>query len=155
MFVMVCARLPEALPQLDAGQVTRSSMYSILKSLHTILAALTISGFLLRGYWMLTGSGLFRNRVTRIAPHIVDTLFLATAIWMVVEVQLAPLAQAWLQAKLVGLLAYIGLGMIAFRFSKTVEARIIAFVGAITSFTYVVGAAVSKSPWSWLAYLTS
>jgi len=130
-------------------------MYPILKSLHTILAVLTISGFLLRGYWMITESTLFRNRVTRVAPHLVDTLFLATAVWMVVEVQLAPLSQPWLQAKLVGVLAYIGLGMLTFRFSKTVEIRMIAFVGAITSFAYVVGAAVSKNPWSWLGYLTS
>ena len=128
-------------------------MYPILKSLHTILAALTISGFLLRGYWMITESELFRNRVTRIAPHVVDTLFLATAVWMVVEVQLAPLAQSWLQAKLVGLLAYILLGMLAFRFGRSLEIRIVAFAGALASFSYVAGAAVSKSPLSWLAYL--
>ncbi len=130
-------------------------MYPTLKVLHTVLATLTICGFLLRGYWMITDSDLFRNRVTRVAPHIVDTLFLVTAIWMIFEVQFAPLGQPWLQAKLVGLLAYILLGMTAFRFSKTVEIRLAAFVGAISSFAYVVGAAVSKSPWSWLAYLTS
>ena len=129
-------------------------MYPTLKTLHTVLAALTISGFLLRGYWMLTGSALFRNRATRIAPHVVDTLFLATAIWMVFEMQLAPLGQPWLQAKLVGLLAYIGLGMIAFRFSATPGTRLLAFVGAITSFAYVVGAALSKSPTSWSAFFS-
>ena len=129
-------------------------MYPILKVLHTILATLTICGFLLRGYWLLTDSGLFRNRVTRIAPHLVDTLFLVTAIWMIVELQFTPLNQPWLQAKLVGLLAYIVLGMTAFRFSKTVEIRIIAFVAAIASFAYVVGAALSKSPASWLAYFS-
>ena len=129
-------------------------MYPILKSLHTILAALTISGFLLRGYWMITESTLFRNRVTRIAPHLVDTLFLATAVWMVVELQLEPLAQPWLQAKLVGVLGYIGLGMLAFRFGRTTEIRLIAFVAAIASFAYVVGAALSKSPASWIAYFS-
>ncbi len=128
-------------------------MYATLKTVHTVLAALTISGFLLRGHWMLTGSALFRNRATRIAPHVVDSLFLATAIWMVFEMRLAPLGQPWLQAKLVGLLVYIGLGIIAFRFSKAVEIQIAAFFGAITSFVYVVGVAVSKNPWSWLAYL--
>ena len=128
-------------------------MYPILKVLHTIFATLTICGFLLRGYWLITGSVLFRNRVTRVAPHIVDTLFLATAIWMVAELRFTPLQQPWLQAKLVGLLAYILLGMTAFRFSRTVEIRLAAFIGAIVSFVYVVGAALSKSPASWAAYI--
>ena len=128
-------------------------MYPILKFLHTVLAALTISGFLLRGYWMLSGSGLFRNRVTRIAPHVVDTLFLTTAVWMVVEMHLAPLSQPWLQAKLAGLLAYIAPGMVAF--GRTATTRLIAFVGAVASFTYVVGAALSKSPASWFAFVST
>lgn len=54
------------------------SVYLTLKLLHVVFAAATLLGFLLRGYWMITESDLLRSRMTRIAPHIVDTLFLAT-----------------------------------------------------------------------------
>ena len=129
-------------------------MYLILKNFHMALAALTICGFLLRGYWMLSGSGLHLNRATKVVPHIVDTLFFGTAIWMVVEADIAPLQHAWLLAKFAGLITYIGFGMVAFRFGRTNEVKLIAFIGAVASFAYVVGAAITKSPLSWIAYLT-
>jgi uncharacterized membrane protein SirB2 len=128
-------------------------MYMILKTLHTTFAALTISGFLLRGFWIMTGSVLHQNRATKIVPHVIDSLFFGTAIWLVVELHVAPLQHPWLLAKFAGLIAYIGLGMVAFRFGRTTETRAVAFIGAVASFAYVVGAAVSKSPLSWLAYL--
>jgi len=128
-------------------------MYLILKNIHVAFAVLTICGFLLRGYWMLSGSILHRNRATKIVPHIVDTLFFGTAIWMVLESGIAPLQHAWLLAKFAGLIAYIGFGMVAFRFGRTHEIRLLAFIGAVAAFAYVVGAAISKSPLSWIAYL--
>ena len=128
-------------------------MYLILKTFHTVLAVLAISGFLLRGYWMVTGSAMLRKRATKIAPHAIDTLFFVTAIWLIVELNLAPMQHAWLLAKFAGLIAYIGLGMVAFRFGRNIEIRTIAFVGAVASFAYIVGVALSKSPISWIAYL--
>ena len=65
-------------------------MYLILKNIHIVFAVLTICGFLLRGYWMLSGSILHQNRATKVVPHIVDTLFFGTAIWMVLESGIAP-----------------------------------------------------------------
>ncbi len=126
-------------------------MYLIIKYFHTALAALTISGFLLRGFWAVTGSDLLRRRVIRIAPHIIDTLFLAAGIALVVMLDLNPLQHAWLLAKFAGLLAYIGLGMVAMRFGRSREIRIVAFVGAVALFAYIVGVALSKSPASWIA----
>ncbi len=130
-------------------------MYMILKTFHTVFAALTISGFLLRGFWMMTGSVLHQNRATKIVPHVIDSLFFGTAIWLVLELHIAPLQHPWLLAKFAGLIAYIGLGMVAFRFGRTTEIRMIAFVGAVASFAYIVGVALSKSPWSWIAYPTT
>ncbi|NIL94303.1 MAG: regulator SirB, partial [Woeseiaceae bacterium] len=49
-----------------------------------------------------------------------------------------------------GLVFYIGLGMIAFRFGRTPGIKVAAFLGAVLSFAYIVGAAVQKSPISWL-----
>jgi uncharacterized membrane protein SirB2 len=114
-------------------------------------AALAITGFLLRAYWAMTGSVLRQHRATKILPHIVDALFLGTGIWLIVLLNLDWTKHAWLLAKFAGLFAYIGLGMVAFRFGRTPQIRAVAFVGAVASFAYIVGAALTKSALSWLA----
>ena len=129
-------------------------MYVALKYTHLLLAMVTISGFVVRGYWMMNNSPMLAMRVTRIAPHIVDTVFLMTGIAMVYILALPLMRSPWLLAKFAGLIAYIVLGAIALRRGPTKEIRLLAFVGALSAFAYVWGAAVAKSPASWLAYLT-
>ena len=128
------------------------SMYSALKTVHIFCAMLTIVGFILRGYWMLTSSVLLERRVTRTVPHIVDTIFLLSGIAMLVMLSLNPLTQSWLVAKFTGLLAYISLGMIALRRGPTRASRQGAFIGALAVYAYIVGVALSHSPLSWIAY---
>ena len=68
--------------------------YFILKTVHIVAAVTAISGFLLRGYWMLTDSDKLQRRVTRILPHVVDTIFLLSGVaftkspfsWLMVSV---------------------------------------------------------------------
>jgi len=127
------------------------AMYALLKSTHVILAYVTIAGFVLRGYWMAMGSDLSRHRVTRIAPHIIDTVFLLSGIGLLFYLALQPTQQPWLLAKFVGLVAYIVLGMFALRFGKSTPVRLLAFVAALSVYAYVVGVALSRSPASWLA----
>ena len=127
-------------------------MYLIIKYFHMTFAALAVTGFLLRGYWRMTGSPLYQNRAARIVPHINDALFLATGVWLISILNLQWTQHAWLLAKFAGLAGYIGFGMVAFRFGKSDEIRLIAFVAAIASFAFIVGAALTKSPLSWLAY---
>jgi len=127
-------------------------MYLIIKNIHMAFATLTIIGFLLRGYWRISGSSFYKSRAMKVVPHAIDAMFLATGIWLIVILNLNPMQHPWLLAKFLTLFAYVGLGMIAFRFGRTPEIRLIAFVGAVASFAFVVGAAVAKSPMSWLAY---
>ena len=127
-------------------------MYLIVKYIHMAFATLTIIGFLLRGYWRISGSNLHQNRAMKVVPHAIDAMFLATGVWLIVMLKLNPMQHPWLLAKFVALFAYVGLGMVAFRFGRTPAIRLIAFVGAVASFAFVVGAAIVKSPLSWLAY---
>jgi len=129
--------------------------YLILKTIHVVAATTTISGFLLRGYWMLTASDKLQHPATRIAPHVVDTVFLLSGVAMVWQLHLNPFTQPWLVAKFAGLIAYILLGAIAIKRGKTLQIRMIALVGAVSVFAYIVGVALSKSPASWLRYLIS
>ena len=127
-------------------------MYLIIKNIHMAFATLTIVGFLLRGYWRISGSNLYQNRAMKIVPHVVDAMFLATGIWLLMMLNLNPIQHPWLLAKFAALFAYVGLGMVAFRFGRTQEIRLVAYVGALASFAFVVGTAIAKSPLSWLAF---
>jgi len=127
-------------------------MYLIIKNIHMTFAALAVTGFLLRGYWRMTGSPLYKNRAAKIVPHINDALFFVTGVWLISILNLQWTQHAWLLAKFAGLAGYIGFGMVAFRFGKSSEIRLIAFVAAVASFAFIVGAALTKSPLSWLAY---
>ena len=125
--------------------------YLIVKYIHVVAATATISGFLLRGYWMLTESDKLQYRVTRIAPHIVDTVFLLSGVAIIWMLHLNPLTQPWLIAKFTGLIAYIVLGTIAIKRGPTKQIRTIALVGAVSVFAYIAGVAITKAPLSWIA----
>jgi uncharacterized membrane protein SirB2 len=128
-------------------------MYLSIKYAHLSLAILSIAGFLLRGFWMMTGSVLLGHKTVRIVPHVVDTLFFASGVALVVQLALPVMQSPWLLAKFAGLVVYIILGAIALRRGPTMPVRQLAFVGALSAFAYIVGAAVSKSPASWIAFL--
>jgi len=127
--------------------------YLTMKILHVIAALATISGFVLRGYWMMVESEMLQRKFVRIAPHVVDTIFLLSGIALVAMLQLNVLAAPWMLAKLAGLIVYIVLGTVAIRRGPTRQTRSIAFVAALAVFAYIVGVAYSKSAASWLVLL--
>jgi len=120
-----------------------------------ITAIATISGFILRGYWMMQRSDKLQLKIVRIAPHIIDTLFLLSGFALLWVLQLNALSQPWLLAKFTGLIGYIILGAFALKRGSTMQIRVIAFTAALALFAYIIGVAVSKSPASWLAFLTA
>lgn len=128
-------------------------LYSLLKHLHVACAVISGCGFFLRGLWMMRRSPLLDARWVRIAPHVVDTLLLASAIGLVVVTQQYPLAQNWVSAKILGLLAYIGLGMAALRRGRTRTVRIASWVAALAAFGYIVSVALSRNAAGFLAWL--
>lgn len=122
------------------------ALFDTLKGLHIACAFLSISGFTLRGYWMITNNLRLRQRLTRVLPHMLDTLLLGSAIGMLVMWQANPLAIPWLSAKLIALLCYIGLGLVAFRFGTSRRVRATAFGLALLTAAYIVTVAYMKSP---------
>ena len=79
----------------------------LLKHSHISFAALSILFFTLRGYWMLSTPEMLKRRWVRIAPHVIDTLLLVSAIALTITVNQYPLTHSWLTAKLIALVAYI------------------------------------------------
>lgn len=127
--------------------------YTTLKFLHLSLALVSISGFVLRWAWMKSGSALLQHRLTRIVPHVVDTLFLASGIWLTLIIHQYPLVHAWLTAKTIGLLAYIVLGSLALKRARTPAGRTVALLAALLVFAWIATVARSKSAAGFLAAL--
>lgn len=122
------------------------SNFELLKLLHMSCAFLSIGGFTLRGYWMVTDDPRLRRRATRVLPHLLDTLLLGSAIGMLMIWQVNPFSLNWLSAKIIALLLYIGLGMVAFRFGRTRQIQLVAFGLALLTAAYIVAVAYTKSP---------
>lgn len=122
-------------------------MYGFFYALHAGCVVLSIGGFLLRGAWMLTDSPLRATRAARVLPHVVDSFLLLGALGLTTTLGAWPFAQPWLTAKVLALVAYIGLGMVAFRFGPTKRVRATAFGAAIGVVVYLVAVALTKDPW--------
>lgn len=100
---------------------------------------------------MMRGSPLLEQRWVRVVPHVVDTTLLASAIAMAVMTRQYPFVAGWLTAKLLALVGYIGLGMIALKHGKTRSVRVAAWISAQAVFFYIVAVAVTRNPLPWTA----
>ena len=123
----------------------------ILKTLHVTFAALSLAGFFIRGIWMLKDSPLLTRRWVKISPQVVDTVLLVSAIALAVQMRFSPMAQPWLMAKIIALLVYIGVGLVALRFGGTKRIRLAAWLFGLLIFLYIVSVAMSKSALGWFA----
>ena len=123
----------------------------ILKAVHVGSALLSITGFVLRGVWMLLESDALQRRWVKVVPHVVDTVLLTTALTMVFWSAQYPLVQPWLTAKVLALLAYIVLGTIALKRGQTKATRTAALVAALAVFAYIVLVALSRKVMPFLA----
>lgn len=124
--------------------------YLALRALHIGCAVLSIAGFAARGALMLADSPLLQARFARIAPHVVDTVLLASAVWLAWYLGQIPFVHAWVTAKVLALLLYIGLGMFALRRGRTKRLRAAALVAALACAAYIVAVALTRdaTPWS-------
>jgi len=125
--------------------------YVVLKHIHVTAVTLSGAGFALRGALMLRASPWLGHRILKVAPHVIDTVLLASAIAMAVISAQYPLQQGWLTAKLVGLLAYIVLGSFALKRGRTRSIRAGFFVAALLSFAYIVSVALARDPLGFIA----
>ena len=119
-------------------------MTLFLKHLHITCVVLSISGFLVRGVWMMRESPWLQKKWVRVAPHIIDTILLGSAILLTLQIRQYPFVHGWLTAKVLALLAYIVIGAIGLKYGRTKKIRVTAWLGAITIFLYIVLVAVTR-----------
>ncbi len=119
--------------------------YGLIRHIHQLAAATTFALFVLRGVWMLVDSPRLRHRWVRIVPHVVDTLLLGSALLLVWLSGQYPGEAGWLTAKLVALVAYIGLGTVALKRGRTRRVRTAAWLAALAVFGYIVAVAFTRA----------
>lgn len=126
--------------------------YPFLKMVHVGSAVVSLGLFIVRGMWMMASPQLLDRRWVKIAPHVIDTVLLASAIALAVMIGHYPGTHDWLTAKVVGLVVYILLGSIALKRGRTRAVRVSTFFAALAVFGYIVTVAITKSPAGPLAW---
>ena len=127
--------------------------YLTLKAIHQAAVALSISGFFARGLGSLRGDAWVRGRIARTLPHVVDSVLLLSALLLAWTLKLTPVSAPWLAAKIVGLMVYIGLGVVALRPGLSRTVRGMAWGAALSTFGWIVSVAVAKNALGFLSFL--
>lgn len=130
-----------------------AAFYPAIKHLHVTCVILSGTGFFLRGLLMYRDSPLLRQRWIKVAPHINDTVLLAAALALTVLTDQYPFVDAWVTAKVFGLMVYIILGSLALKAGRTRQQRIVAWLASLGVFGYVASVALTKSPWGFFTLL--
>jgi len=123
--------------------------YGSIKNLHLLTVAITATLFLLRFFWLQTGSPMLNKRWVRILPHLNDTLLLLSGAALVAITHFYPFTPqgAWLTEKLFGVIIYIALGFVALgRKPRAQKVRWIAFIVAAAMLVVIYHLAVTKMP---------
>ena len=122
--------------------------YLWVKYLHVTCVVLSVSLFVARGTLELLKQPWRQWRLLKMAPHVIDTVLLTSALWLAWRIGQYPFVNGWLTAKVLALLAYILLGRRALGKNTLARQRLSYFVAALLSVGYIVGVALTHSP-SW------
>jgi len=122
----------------------------MLKNIHIFSALISFTLFFIRGLWVMRGSAMMQQKWVKIVPHVNDTILLGTAIALTISIGQYPFVDGWLTAKLLALVAYICLGIEAFRLAKTDRGRAAAWLAALVVFLFIVSVAMTKAPFGFL-----
>ncbi len=122
------------------------TLFEITKIIHVTAISLSITGFISRVILKL-GNSPYQNRYWfKKLPHKVDTILLASALFMVYLMGVNPFTTFWIAEKIIGLCVYILLGMVALSWAKTKGIQATAAIAAVMVFIYIVYVAHYKAP---------
>ncbi|URI07919.1 SirB2 family protein [Aquincola tertiaricarbonis] len=125
--------------------------YTTVKLVHQGAVVLSVAGFFARAWASLAGAGWVRSRVAKTVPHVVDTVLLLSALSLAWLLRLDPRDAPWLTAKIVGLVVYVALGVVALRPGRPLWVRATAWMAALAIVGWIVSVAITKSPFGFFA----
>jgi len=108
-------------------------MYTIVKHTHLTIILLTFVFFLISFVLTMKKSDAVNNKILKIGPHILYTLFILTAAYMVVvnPLNLYPFVNGWASSKLGGFVLYVLSVTFALKWAKSNLWRFVGLISAI------------------------
>lgn len=130
-----------------AGRAERMATYYLsIKLFHIACVALSGSLFALRGVLVLCGRRVGNHVALHWLSYTIDTCLLTSALMLVGIVHQYPFVHGWLTVKVLLLVVYVALGILALRRAATVRGRLFAFLGALLVFAFIVSVARAHHP---------
>lgn len=117
------------------------------------IAAVLASGglFLVRGLLLFTGVGWALLMPLRYLSYVIDTVLLTAALMLMTIVQQYPFVHAWLTVKVLLLVVYIALGVLAFRKGPTRAVRLACWLMAMAVYAFIISVARAHDPLGFLS----
>lgn len=125
-------------------------MYQAVVHIHVAAVMISLAFLSFRFALMLKDSSILQQKWLKITPHIVDTVLLGTAIWLLTLSSMVEI-DGWVASKVIGVILYIVSGIFALKWAKTNRSRVIGFVCAVIWLMLTALVAFSKQPFSFLA----
>lgn len=120
-------------------------MYMGFKHAHMALAFLSLILFVGKTGWLFTGKPFGAARIPLLVlPHLIYTGLLFCGIALAVFAKMSPLANGWLLAKIVCLIAYIGVGVLATRPAISNSTRTVSLLLGVGLFAAMGWLAIAK-----------
>ncbi len=120
--------------------------YAQIWLVHILCVTASGSLFALRGALLLAGRAAANHAALRYLSYAIDTTLLTAALMLMTITHQYPLVQAWLTVKVLLVVLYIVLGVMALRAGRTRRAHTVAYVAALAVFLLVVGIARAHDP---------
>lgn len=117
------------------------------------IAAVLASGglFLVRGLLLFTGMGWALLMPLRYLSYVIDTVLLTAALMLMTIVQQYPFVHAWLTVKVLLLVVYIALGVLAFRKGPRRPVRLACWLMAMAVYAFIISVARAHDPLGFLS----
>ena len=110
-----------------------NAMYMIVKHAHLTIILLTFVLFIISFVLTIKKSEMVNNKLLKIGPHILYTLFVITFVYMVAvnPLNLYPFVNGWASSKLGGFVLYVLSITLALKWAKSNLWRFVGLISAI------------------------
>jgi len=115
----------------------------MIKSIHLMFIFISFASFSGRMGLSIFKPSLLQYKILKIAPHVIDTVLLISGITLVIQGNWLEGEFGWIISKLILLLGYIVLGVIAMRCRGA--KRWLAFAGAVVCYVSIFIVAITKN----------
>jgi uncharacterized membrane protein SirB2 len=125
--------------------------YPEIRAVHIAAAFASGTIFFLRGIVLVARGSSAPAAALRYLSYTADMVLLTAAMMLVTVLRRYPFVEAWLTVKLVLLIVYLTLGIIAFRTAGDRRMRIASWVAGLCVFAFIVTVARAHHPLGFLS----